>query len=78
LAEHTLTSREKELLDALRQGGQWMDRKTLAGASGKNTLSPHDRSLLEDLQRRQLIESRTVVVGISKKFEYRALNDRTD
>ena len=76
--EINLTERARELLTALCKTRQWLDRRQLASATGKKLLSPHDRNLLEELAELELIDVRTVTVGIASKYEYRCKNSETE
>lgn len=73
-----LTDRARELLNALCANQEWLDRRQLADATGKKLLSPHDRGLLEELAGLELIEVRTVTVGIASKYEYRCKNQESE
>lgn len=72
--QDTITGRGRQLLDALKEKGDWMSRAELARATDKNRLSPHDLTLLERLIVAGMVERRqrgsNTPIGIA--FEYRA------
>jgi DNA-binding IclR family transcriptional regulator len=72
--EDSLTGRALEMLDALRQSGEWMSRAQIAHASGKKALIPYDKELLERMVEGGFLEKRqrasNTPVGIA--YEYKA------
>lgn len=68
-----ITTQAEVLLDILQKSGEWMSRDEIAAAEGKKKLTYHERNLLQRLIDAGLIEVKTVIVGISTAFRYRAL-----
>lgn len=69
-----LTERAHELLEAIRNAGNWIDRTELAQATNKASLSPHDRILLDTMVNEGLIIVDEQPAGISKKYVYKAVD----
>lgn len=69
-----ITQRGAQILDALRASGAWMTRAQLAGATGKNWLSPNDLNQLERMAAAGLLDirQRPTERGPVPRWEYRA------
>lgn len=53
-----LDSQSRRILDAIKGGDDWMNRRAIAEALGKKQLNPYDIAILQILTAQELIEIR--------------------
>ncbi|MBA3873380.1 MAG: hypothetical protein H0X30_29965 [Anaerolineae bacterium] len=53
-----LTSKGQDLLEKLRESGEWYNRTGIARLFGQKTIYPHDVALLEELVTAGFVEKR--------------------
>ena len=73
-----LTGKGKDLLDKLRESGNWHNRAAIAGFLGQKKIYPYDVALLEEMVTAGMVEKRKADKPgfIPFEWQYRATNTK--